>query len=187
MAKIRWEIVAETSEILNTQLEKLLGCNSNKIEEAIKEEMVKKGLTLTTAESCTGGHIASLLTTVPGASQYFLGGFVTYSNEFKQYVLGVPLDTLEQYGAVSEETAEAMTKGLLEKTTADYVLSISGIAGPTGGSQLKPVGTIWIAYGRRGEVLNTLHLQLKFGDRVTKIEASTKVALAHLLQKIKQG
>lgn len=107
----------------------------------------ERGATVTTAESCTGGLIASLLTAVPGSSEGFHAGFVTYSNAIKQSVLGVREDTLAQYGAVSEEVVREMALGALERANADYAIAVSGIAGPDGGSPEKPVGTVWLAWG----------------------------------------
>ncbi len=109
----------------------------------------ERGATLTTAESCTGGLIASLLTAVPGSSEGFHAGFVTYSNAIKQSVLGVREDTLAQHGAVSEEVVREMALGALDRAGADYAIAVSGIAGPDGGSREKPVGTVWIAWGER--------------------------------------
>lgn len=120
----------------------------------------KKNKTLTTAESCTGGLIASLLTQEAGASASFHAGFVTYANEIKQRILNVPSNILEQFGAVSEEVVTAMAEGALQKSSADLVIAVSGIAGPDGGSNEKPVGTVWIAWGEKGDI-NTVCLNIK--------------------------
>lgn len=104
----------------------------------------KAGATLAVAESCTGGALSASFTAMAGASEYFLGGVVSYSNDVKANVLGVPRDTLELYGAVSEETAMAMANGVRCLCGSDYALSTTGIAGPAGGSEEKPVGTVWI-------------------------------------------
>lgn len=112
----------------------------------------ERGATLTTAESCTGGLIASMLTRVPGSSDGFHAGFVTYSNAIKQSVLGVSEDTLARYGAVSEEVVREMARGALERASADYAIAVSGIAGPDGGSPEKPVGTVWLAWGDRQHI-----------------------------------
>ncbi len=108
----------------------------------------KENKTLTTAESCTGGLISSLLTKEAGASAVFHAGFVTYSNEIKHSILGVSNSILEQHGAVSEETVLAMAKGALAKSGSDLVIAVSGIAGPDGGTAEKPVGSFWLAWGR---------------------------------------
>ena len=110
----------------------------------IIEKMIAKGCTLATAESCTGGLIGKTITDVPGASEIFGYGMVTYSNEAKQQVLGVKGETLAQYGAVSPETAAEMALGLQKLSGADYAVSVTGIAGPGGGSAEKPVGLVYI-------------------------------------------
>jgi nicotinamide-nucleotide amidase len=109
----------------------------------------ERGATLTTAESCTGGLIASLLTRVPGSSEGFHAGFVTYSNDIKQSVLGVREDTLQRHGAVSEAVVREMAQGAMQRSGADYAIAVSGIAGPDGGSAEKPVGTVWLAWGSK--------------------------------------
>lgn len=102
--------------------------------------------TLGTAESCTGGLISMLLTEVSGSSDWFKGTIVSYANEVKEKLLHVPPDTLEQHGAVSEQTALAMVRGLQETLQVEIAISVTGIAGPTGGSEDKPVGTVWIGF-----------------------------------------
>jgi nicotinamide-nucleotide amidase len=106
--------------------------------------------TLATAESCTGGLIAAILTEVPGASRVFECGFVTYSNAAKTEMLAVPADLIERHGAVSEEVARAMAAGALTHSAADIAVSVTGVAGPGGGTAEKPVGLVQLAAGRRG-------------------------------------
>lgn len=118
----------------------------------VTELLQKQKLTLTTAESCTGGLIASQITKVAGASRCFEAGFVTYSNQIKQTVLDVPEKTLETEGAVSEAVVRAMAEGALNKSGGDYAIAVSGIAGPDGGSEEKPVGTVWIAWGNQQNI-----------------------------------
>ena len=115
------------------------------IEEVIVQLLSERGQSLATAESCTGGTIANRITDVSGASRVFGHGWVTYANEAKHQRLGVPLELIETHGAVSEEVARAMAEGALKSSGADYALSVTGIAGPTGGTPEKPVGTVWIA------------------------------------------
>ncbi|WP_153769142.1 CinA family protein [Labrenzia sp. CE80] len=122
----------------------------------------RKGLIIATAESCTGGLIAGLLTEVPGSSAVIDRGFVTYSNEAKQEMLGVPFETLEAVGAVSCETAIAMAEGALKNSRADLAVSVTGIAGPGGGSAQKPVGTVHFALAANNR--KTEHLAAQFGD-----------------------
>lgn len=107
--------------------------------------LVEKGKTIATAESCTGGLLAKMITDIPGASRYFKQGWITYSNLSKMKALGVPKEMIERFGAVSEETAAALAKGAKVKTAADYTIAITGIAGPEGGSQEKPVGLVFIS------------------------------------------
>jgi nicotinamide-nucleotide amidase len=120
------------------------------------------GLTIATAESCTGGLIAGLLTDIPGSSSVVERGFVTYSNEAKSECLGVPADTLLAHGAVSEATARAMAEGALAASRADVAVSVTGIAGPGGGSAEKPVGLVHLACARRGG--ETRHRVVRYGD-----------------------
>ena len=115
-----------------------------KLEKKIAKELENRSLSLCTAESCTGGLVAGRITNVSGASGCFEGGFVTYSNKAKSILLGVPPDLIERYGAVSDETARAMAQGARGKLNTNMALSITGIAGPTGGSPEKPVGTVYI-------------------------------------------
>ena len=120
------------------------GTDKDALEEVVGKLLVEKGLTVALAESCTGGLIAERLTSVPGSSRYLLGGIVAYSNAVKEKILGVSSKLLEQYGAVSEQTALAMAKGVREIIGADLGLSVTGIAGPDGGSPEKPVGLVYI-------------------------------------------
>ena len=112
----------------------------------------EKNLTVSTAESCTGGSIAAKLTSVPGSSDYFKGGIVAYSNEIKESLLGVSSETLKKQGAVSEETVIEMVKGAMKALKTDCAVSTSGIAGPSGGTKEKPVGTVWIAAAYKNEI-----------------------------------
>lgn len=122
---------------------------SGKIEEAVYQELSQRGETLGTAESCTGGGIARALTQVPGASQYFEGAIVSYSNEVKQSILGVKKETLQNFGAVSEETVSEMLAGVHKALGVDWALAVSGVAGPGGGTKEKPVGTVWIGVSNK--------------------------------------
>lgn len=119
-------------------------------ERLLGARLAAAGLTLATAESCTGGGIAERLTAVPGSSAYVERGWVTYTNAAKEALLGVPGGILEKHGAVSEPVARAMVQGALERSPAQLALAVTGIAGPGGGTADKPVGTVWIAAGRRG-------------------------------------
>ncbi len=112
--------------------------------EQVGERLKEKGLKVTAIESCTGGGISYALTSVAGSSDWFEYGLVTYANTAKQELVGVTAEALNQYGAVSEQVVEQMLQGGLEKTGADVAVAVSGIAGPTGGTADKPVGTVWI-------------------------------------------
>ena len=121
-----------------------------------------RGLTIATAESCTGGLIAASLAAIPGASMALERGFVTYSNQAKIDMLGVPADLIDRRGAVSQEVALAMADGALKHSPADIVVAVTGIAGPDGGSAEKPVGLVHIAAARRGDA--RLHEEKRYGN-----------------------
>ena len=125
------------------------GCDADRLETVVGQLLSRLGKTVATAESCTGGQIASTITDIGGSSVYFSTGFVTYANESKVSLLGVQTETLESHGAVSEETVSEMLSGVLARTDADYALAVSGIAGPGGGTADKPVGTVYIGVADR--------------------------------------
>ena len=137
-----------------------------------------KNKTVSTAESCTGGYIAHLITTIPGSSKYYNGSIISYSNNIKETLLGVKENTLNTYGAVSEETAIEMLKGLLSKLNTDYGVAVSGIMGPDGGTVGKPVGTVWMAVGNK-ENYQTQRINLRF-KRERNIEVTAMMALNFL-------
>lgn len=148
----------------------------------VVEECVRAGKTVALAESCTGGLVGAALTEIPGASAVLDRGFVTYSNESKLEALGVQPDILEAFGAVSVATAWAMAQGALAKSNADHAVAISGIAGPEGGSDLKPVGTVVFARADRGnEEVNAEERILDGEDRGDIRRQATLVALELLL------
>jgi nicotinamide-nucleotide amidase len=151
--------------------------------EAIKNIFIQKGKTLTLAESCTGGAISSTLTVLPNTSGYLLGSIVSYSNELKKNILHVPESILKEFGAVSPETATYMVKGIFDLTSADYALSVTGIAGPGGGSIKKPVGTVCFALGERGKKIDAGKVSIP-GDREFIIKYSVSFALSLLWVRI---
>lgn len=157
---------------------------NGKIEEAVHEAFISSKKTLSLAESCTGGAIAASLTKLPGASEYFLGSFVVYSNLLKTRILQVPESLLIEKGAVSQETAKAMVLGLMEKTDSDYGAAITGIAGPTGGTPDKPVGTVWMAFCKKGDEPKAIKKHC-FGNRLMIIERSANIVLSELYKMIK--
>jgi nicotinamide-nucleotide amidase len=140
-----------------------------------------RGLTVALAESCTGGQIAATLTSLPGSSGYFLGGVVSYSNAAKEAFLDVPAKTLEAHGAVSAQVAAAMASGALRRFDASVALGITGIAGPDGGSEDKPVGLTYIGLADRGAV--DVRRFTFDGDRGANREAGTRAALDWLVQR----
>lgn len=148
----------------------------------IIEKLIEKGITVATAESCTGGMIAAAVTDVPGASAIFGYGMVTYSNEAKQKILGVKEATLASYGAVSEETAYEMAKGLKEVSRADCAVSVTGIAGPDGGSTKKPVGLVYmgLAWGEKVYVKKNFFQ----GSREAIRKQTVATALAFIAEKV---
>ncbi|MFN0257228.1 competence/damage-inducible protein A [Pedobacter ureilyticus] len=153
-------------------------------EKAILNLMSKHGLTLSLAESCTGGYLSHLFTQHPGSSAVFQGGGVTYSNALKQSVLGVKEETLAKFGAVSEQTASEMALGALVNFNTDYAIAITGIAGPDGGSEQKPVGTVWIAVASKNGVKAKLY---QFASqRLQNIERSAMAAMMMLFLQLKQ-
>lgn len=145
--KIRLEkqVTDEVKKLQTLVGEYIFGYDEDTLESIVGQLLAKQRKTLVTAESCTGGNIARLLTSVSGASAYYIGGIVAYANEAKEQHLGVLHSTLEQYGAVSQQTAEEMARGARERFGADYAVATTGIAGPDGGTLEKPVGTVWIA------------------------------------------
>jgi len=142
---------------------------------ALKEH----GMTLVTAESCTGGAIAQAVTMIPGSSDWFDRGFVTYSNTSKEEMLGVSPHTLVEHGAVSEQTVREMADGALQYSRAQVAVSVSGIAGPTGGTPEKPVGMVWFAWATNDDVQTACH-QLS-GDRDAIRAKSVQIALQGVL------
>ncbi len=164
----------------------LFPSSSGKIAEAILQWFKEHDKRLALAESCTGGMIASLLTAIPGSSSYFLGSFVTYCDALKMNVLNVAPTVLQQEGAVSESTVRAMLQGVFARSAADFAIAVSGIAGPDGGSEEKPVGTVWAAIGQRGQLPEVGRLHLK-GDRQKIILSSSNYLLGALWRKIAYG
>ena len=148
--------------------------------------MGRRGCTIITAESCTGGWVAKVLTDRAGSSAYVLGGLVTYSNDAKQALLGVTGKSLDEHGAVNEPVVREMVAGALVATDADVAVAISGVAGPGGGSEDKPVGTVWFAWAVRDGANAVVDTQLEqfSGDRELVREASVAYALQGCRERI---
>jgi nicotinamide-nucleotide amidase len=151
------------------------------LEEVIGELLRKRRATLAVAESCTGGLLGERVTSVPGSSDYFLGGFITYANRMKMDWLGVPEKIIEEFGAVSSEAAEAMARGARRHSGATYALSITGVAGPDGGTKKSPVGTVYVGLADAG-ACSVTHRQF-IGDRARIRQFSTQMALDILRRK----
>lgn len=153
----------------------------NELATALAAELKAHGCRLATAESCTGGWIAKVCTDLAGSSGWFERGFVTYSDESKCDLLGVPAAMLERYGAVSEPVAEAMVEGALSRSQADRAVAVTGVAGPDGGSAEKPVGTVCFGWAGRGDAVVT-ETKLFAGDRETVRCQTVAHALEGLLR-----
>jgi nicotinamide-nucleotide amidase len=196
IVRLRLTAIGENHDTLNELLEKevdkllkiipedIFAFEEMPLEKALGDILTERNLTLSTAESCTGGRIASMITSVPGSSNYFKGSIVAYSNEIKESVLGVPSAIIEEYGAVSKEVVEKMAQGVRKKFGTDLAIAVSGIAGPAGGTDEKPVGTTWICVST-GE--KCFAKRFKFGDhRGRNIEISSITSL-NLLRKMVLG
>ncbi len=172
-------ISAKVKELEKIVPENIIAYEDIKLEELVGKLLKEKHCTVATAESCTGGKVASLITSISGSSEYYKGSVVSYCNEVKANVLGVSRADLEKYGAVSSTVAEQMASGVRKLLGVDYAVSTTGIAGPTGGSDEKPVGTVWIAVATPTKVVSRKYV---FGkDRAINIERFAASALSMLI------
>ena len=159
--------------------------NNNSLSEQLGGLLRSKGLLMGTAESCTGGRIANMVTLLAGSSDYFVGGVVSYSNEVKHNVLGVSEDSLRLHGAVSREVVEQMAQGAIRTLGCDCSVATSGVAGPGGGSPEKPVGTVWIAAALKEQVVSHCY---HFGTvRAENIQSAADTALTMLLELLQKS
>ncbi len=183
--KVVEEQFARYCSMLKTELgENLFGYDNDTLESVVGNLLKEHSFTLSTAESCSGGNIASQIAGVPGASDYFIGSIVAYSNEIKKNILGVRDEDLSQHGAVSEEVVVQMAEGVKKLMKTDFAIATSGIAGPTGGTDEKPVGTVWIAVATPE---STKAFKYWFGtDRGRTVVRSTLEALNFLRIEIKK-
>ena len=175
----------DAMQSLQKQLEEILtgsiiAEDDKSIEALIGEKLRAKGQTVGTGESCTGGAISSLLTSVPGSSDYYVGSVISYANEVKQNLLQVSGEDLSQYGAVSQQVVEQMAQGAIKTLNCDYAISTSGIAGPSGGTPDKPVGTVWIAVANKDRVISKEYLFTS--QRELNIKRSVSTSLLMLLE-----
>ncbi|MBI3195490.1 MAG: competence/damage-inducible protein A [Ignavibacteriae bacterium] len=190
--RLRLSIIETTQESAERQIkqaeeniraktdEYIYGVENETMADAIGTLLKEKQLTISTAESCTGGYIANQITNVSGSSEYFERGIITYSNRSKMELLDVPKEMLEQHGSVSKEVAEAMASGVRTKTGTDIGISTTGIAGPTGGTPEKPLGLVFIGYSDKKM---TLALKFHFGDNRLRFKERTAQAALNLLRK----
>ncbi|KAF3361964.1 CinA-like protein [Chlamydiales bacterium STE3] len=167
------------AQIKTEYKEHLFDAKNGLIEEAVLEIFKEKGVSLSVAESCTGGALSARITSLSGASAFFLGGVISYSNQIKQEVLGIRQGLLQEKGAVSREVAIAMVEGVEKMTRSDFSVAVTGIAGPAGGTEEKPVGTVFIAIKEKEKIPQVYPLQCH-GSRPMVIEHSANVALSEL-------
>ncbi len=180
------DLVERAAGLVRERLgEALYGEGDDELDALVVRELTRRGQTLATAESCTGGLIAHRITNVPGASGVFLGGLVVYSNTAKQNWLGVSAETLARHGAVSEAVAREMAEGARRRAGADLALSVTGIAGPSGGTAAKPVGTVFIGLAGAGETVVKQHLNP--WDRETFKHVTSQQALDLLRRRALKG
>lgn len=191
--KLRLDITgdnkADINTILNNEIEKLneiipeqiFGYNEDTMQKVVSRLLLEQNLTISTAESCTGGQIASMLTSIPGSSSYFKGGVVAYSNEIKNNILGVKSADLDKFGAVSEQVALQMAEGVRKIMKTDIGIATTGIAGPDGGTEAKPVGTVWVGISYK---THFFAIKYVFGNsRLRNIQKSSALAL-NILRKL---
>ncbi len=170
--------------VLNVIQPFVYGYDEETLPEAIGKLLRERKLSVSVAESCTGGSISAAITSVSGSSEYFKGGIVAYSNEIKENELHVPKDLIQEHGAVSEEVVTAMARGILKKFDTDLAIAVTGIAGPGGGTPDKPVGTVWIAVGDKNHIITRV---FRFGEnRERNIYRTTQTAL-NMLRMLVQG
>ena len=160
----------------------VFGQDNETLQQIVGELLMSKGLTLAIAESCTGGYIAHLITSVPGSSKYFAGSVTAYSNEVKMNQLGVDKKNIMKYGAVSQQVVEQMAVGVRQQMHADFAIATSGIAGPDGGTIEKPVGTTWIAISSVNNLVSKKFLHGEHRERnITKASLSALNMLRNIL------
>ena len=176
--EVQHKIDEQVAKLMQIIPKNIYSTNNSNLEEVIGKLLKQKNATLATAESCTGGYLAHLITSISGSSDYFKGSVISYANEIKINELGVKKSDLENYGAVSQQVVEQMAVGVLKKFKVDYAVATSGVAGPTGGTTEKPVGTVWIAVADKNGVVSK---QFTFGKlRSVNIERSAVAALGML-------
>ena len=179
--KIEKEVEEQVNKLLPLASEYIYGFDDQQLEEVIGKMLLANDLSLSTAESCTGGFLAHLITSIPGSSAYFTGAVVSYSNQVKMNQLGVSYSSLVRSGAVSEEVVRQMAEGVRNLMQTSYAVGISGIAGPDGGTAEKPVGLVWIAIAGPG---GTIAKEFRFGDNRERNIRRAALAALNMLRKI---
>jgi nicotinamide-nucleotide amidase len=182
---IEKELDEKVNHLIELTKDYFMGFEIDNIASIIGEELKNTGKTICSAESCTGGFISHLITSNPGASQYYKGSVIAYSNEIKQSLLDVSFENLQTYGAVSKQVAEEMSKGALKRLQTTYAVATTGIAGPEGGSEEKPVGTVWISVSSDKKTISEKYYFPTTRDNF--IERTSNQALLMLLKLIKEG
>jgi len=170
------EEILKLKEILG---DAIYGYDDDKLENEIGKLLTSINKTLSTAESCTGGNIARLITSVSGSSEYFLGGIIAYSNKIKIRNLGVDKEIIKEHGAISKDVVESMAKGAIKVLNSDYAIAVTGIAGPTGGTKEKPIGTTWIAVASNDNIISG---KFSFGDNRERNIIRASIAALNMLR-----
>ncbi len=181
--KLNEQLTSLQKELAKQAGEFVFWLEDEPVEQITGKLLLQNHATLSTAESCTGGYIAHRITSVPGSSQYYIGSVIAYANEIKENMLGVKIATIEKHGAVSEETVVEMATNVRRLMKTDYAISVSGIAGPDGGTPEKPVGTIWVALADKDGVTAKKYFFNRM--RLQNIELTTNYALLMLIRKLK--
>jgi nicotinamide-nucleotide amidase len=184
--QVKEELEAQINKLMPLINDYFIGFDENDLSLVVAKLLEQKGKTLSTVESCTGGNIAHAITLNAGSSQYFKGTIVAYCNQVKEDVLEVESKSIEDFGAVSKEVAQQMALGGIKKLKTDYCISATGIAGPTGGTDQKPIGTIWIAVANSKREVQAQQFNF-FSSRENFINRATNQAFAMLLKWIKEG
>jgi nicotinamide-nucleotide amidase len=191
--RLRLTVKGENFESLTKQIDKeldklkkqinsyIFGYNKETLQEVVGKALILKNKTLASAESCTGGNIAKLITSVSGSSKYFLGSVVAYSNSIKTSILNVNYESIDNYGAVSKQVVSEMAAGIINAFNSDYAIATSGIAGPTGGTDEKPIGTTWIAVASKSKIVAKKFL---FGDNRDRNITRASATALNMLRKL---
>lgn len=182
---LRFQMNKFQQHLQNLFSEELITTEQKSLSEVLGDLLHEKELTVSCAESCTGGNIAHKIVSIPGSSDYFMGSVVSYSNEVKADVLGVSRSDIDRHGAVSQEVAEQMATGASQLMHTDCSIATTGIAGPGGGSKFKPVGTVWFAVKCQNEIISEC-INFK-GDRNAVIEQATNHAMIMLINLLRKS